>query len=216
MKTFTDFAVFDFDGTLVDSMPTWSEKMLRLLRMQNITPPEGLVITLATLGDSGSLDYFEKHFALTMTREQMLKEMDSFALPRYANEIPLKEGVKQYLQDLKEQGVKIALLTASPHKMFEPALKRLEIYSLFDCLYSSDDFGLSKSNPQIYIELAKKLNASCEQITFFDDNINAITTAKTAGLNTVGVYDLTSEKDKPIMQKTADFYINSFKDLVND
>ena len=149
MKIFTDFAVFDFDGTLVDSMPTWGEKMLRLLKMQNITPPKNLITTIATLGDSGSLDYFEKHFSLTMTREQMLKEMDEYALPRYANEIPLKEGVKQYLQALKDSGVKLYLLTASPHKMFEPCLNRLGLTHLFETLYSSDDFALAKSNPQI-------------------------------------------------------------------
>lgn len=214
MKIFTDFAVFDFDGTLVDSMPTWGEKMLRLLKMQNITPPKNLITTIATLGDSGSLDYFEKHFSLTMTREQMLKEMDEYALPRYANEIPLKEGVKQYLQALKESGIKLYLLTASPHKMFEPCLNRLGLTHLFETLYSSDDFALAKSNPQIYLELAKVLNTSPEQITFFDDNLVAITTAKSSGLKTVGVHDLTSEQDKKTIQKIADFYINSFTELL--
>ena len=214
MKKFTDYAVFDFDGTLVDSMPTWAEKMLRLLRMQNITPPEDLIPIIATLGDKGTLDYFEKHFTLTMTREQMLEEMDSYALPRYASDIPLKEGVKEYLLALKKQGVKLYLLTASPHKMFEPALNRLNISHLFERLYSSDDFGLAKSNPKIYLELANTLGVKPAEITFFDDNYNAISTAKSAGVKTVAVYDFTGEKDKQKMQLISDLYINSFLELL--
>ncbi len=205
-------ALFDFDGTLVDSMPVWSEKMLRLLRLQNITPPENLVTTIATLGDKGTLDYFEKNFTLTMTREQMQAQIDNYALPRYEKEIPLKSGAKNFLTNLKKNGVKICLLTASPRKAFEPALKRLKVFSLFDHLWSTEDFNLTKSDPNIYLKIANILKVSPSEISFFDDNYNAILTAKTAGLKTVAVYDQTSVRYKFKLQKIADIYLTSFAD----
>lgn len=214
MQIFAKAAVFDFDGTLVDSMPTWSEKMLRLLRLQGIEPPKGLVTKIATLGDEGTLDYFEKSFPLVWTREKMKREMDEYALPRYANEIPLKDGVNEYLQALKKAGVQVYLLTASPHKMFEPALKRLGVLSLFDSAWSSDDFALPKSNPQIYLNLAKTIGVLPSEIAFFDDNIGAIESAKKAGLKTVAVYDKTGEEYVERMKETADFYAYSLKDLL--
>lgn len=215
MQNFGKVALFDFDGTLVDSMPVWSEKMLRLLRLQNINPPTNLVPIIATLGDKGTLDYFEKNFELKLTREQMQLEMDAYALPRYEKEIPLKQGAKEFLFYLKGLGIKIGLLTASPHKMFEPALKRLGILELFDFTFSTDDFNLTKSNPQIYLEVAKLLKVSPCEITFFDDNLSAITTAKKAKLKTVAVYDKTSENHSQDLKNTADQYILSFTELLS-
>lgn len=214
MRIFGKAAVFDLDGTLIDSMPTWSEKMLRLLRLQGITPPEGLVTTIATLGDGGTLDYFQQNFPLLWTREKMIKEMDEYALPRYANEIPLKEGVREYLQALKAASVKIYLLTASPRKMFQPALKRLGIEELFDDTWCTDDFSLPKSTPLIYEKLAEKINLKVNEIVFFDDNLGAIESAKKAGLKTVAVYDKTGEQYTEQMQKLANRYAYSFLELL--
>lgn len=206
-------AVFDFDGTLVDSMPVWAEKMLRLLKMQGITPPSDIVPIIATLGDLGTLDYFQKHFKLTMTRQEMLTEMDNYALPKYTNEIPLKSGVYQFLQKLYDNKVKIYLLTASPRKMFAPALSRLGIDKFFTKTWSSDEFNLPKSNPQIYVNLANLLGVNPSQITFYDDNKNAIISAKKANLTTVAVHDKTNEQDLSFKTVTH-FYVDDFAKFI--
>ena len=207
-------ALFDFDGTLVDSMPIWGEKMFRLLRMQGITPPDGLLRTITPLGDAGTLNYYQKNFKLTMTKEEMQKEMDSYALPLYTNEISLKEGVLDYLKALKDHGIKLYILTASPHKMFEPCLERLNILELFEEAWCCDDFKKVKSNPEIYLDVAKTIGVKPEEITFFDDNKVAILTAKEAGLHTIAVYDKSSENDKEDMQQAADYYCDSYRDML--
>ena len=207
-------ALFDFDGTLVDSMPVWGEKMFRLLRMQGITPPEGLLRTITPLGDAGTLNYYQNNFALTMTKEEMIQEMDNYALPKYANEIPLKENVLNYLQALKENGVKLYILTASPHKAFEPCLQRLGILDMFEKCWCCDDFNMVKSDVNIYLEVAKTIGVNPEDITFFDDNKVAIETANKAGLHTIAVYDDSSSNDKEDMKKVADYYSNEYADLI--
>lgn len=206
--------LFDFDGTLVDSMPTWSVKVLRLLEMQGISVPEGLLQIITPLGDMGTINYYIENFPVTMSKEEMKKEMDKFALPKYANEIPVKEYVKEYLQKLKSEGKGIYLLTASPKIMFEPCLERLGLLSLFDKAWSCEDFSTVKSNPEIYSLAAKRIGLKVEEIAFFDDNIVALKTAKTADMFTVGVYDETSKKDTAEIKKVSDIYINSFKEIL--
>ena len=200
-------ALFDFDGTLVDSMPTWGKKVLRILTISGITPPEGILRVLTPLGDIGSMRYFKEHLGVTMTDEQMLKEMDAYAIPRYRDEIPLKEGVKEYLEALKGAGVRLFLLTASPARCFVPCLERLGVLSLFEKAWSCEDFGTVKSNPDIYRMAAERMGLPIEEITFFDDNIVALQTAKTAGARTVGVFDESSAGDEAAIRSLTDEYV---------
>ena len=144
----------------------------------------------------------------------MKKEMDKFALPKYANEIPVKEYVKEYLQKLKSEGKGIYLLTASPKIMFKPCLERLGLLSLFDEAWSCEDFSTVKSDPEIYSLAAKKIGLNVEEIAFFDDNIVALKTAKSSDMFTIGVYDETSKKDTAEIKKVSDIYINSFKEIL--
>ncbi len=205
--------LFDFDGTLADSMPTWGAKMLNILYSLGIQPAEGLVSHLATLGDIGTAKYFQEELGVTLEFDQMFQMMDDFALPRYRDEIPLKEGVEDYLRRKHAQGVSLNVLTASPHKMLDPCLKRCDVWELFDNVWSCEDFGTVKSNPEIYLMAADRLGVKPEEIAFFDDNLTAIRTAKSAGLYTVGVHDDSGIPFLPQLQEACDLYIPTFKDL---
>lgn len=200
-------ALFDFDGTLVDSMPTWGRKVLRILELSGITPPEGILRILTPLGDTGSMKYFKEHFGVTMTEEEMLREMDAFAVPKYAHEILLKEGAREYLEALRANGVRIFLLTASPRQCFVPCLENVGVASLFEEAWSCEDFKTVKSNPDIYRMAAERMGVRVGDITFFDDNIIALKTAKEAGLRTVGVFDESSAADEAAIRAFTDEYV---------
>ena len=202
--------LFDFDGTLVDSMPAWGEKMLNILRHEGIRPPEGLISHIATLGDKGTAKYFREALGVTLSDEEMFSMMDDYALPRYRDEIPLKNGVENYLRRLKTLGVSLNVLTASPHKMLDPCLKRLGIWALFDHVWTCEDLGTVKSDPEIYRIAAERLSVSVADVAFFDDNLNAVSTAKEAGMFTVGVYDASGEPYLSRLRETADMYFDTF------
>ena len=207
------YYIFDFDGTLVDSMPYWAEKMLSILNRAKINYPDDIINTIATLGDAGSAKYFKEVLNVKFTEKQMFEMMDKFALPKYRDVIILKDGVKDALLKLKKQGHSLNVLTASPHKMLDPCLKRNGIFELFDNVWSTDDFNMSKTNPEIYLSAVKKLGAKTIDTIFFDDNINAITTAKTTGIFTVGVFDESGRTFIEQMKAVADKYIYSFNEL---
>lgn len=206
--------LFDFDGTLVDSMPVWGRKMFRILEITGITPPQGLLRTITPLGDRGTAAYFRTQLKVPMTDEEMFAAMDEYALPRYREEIPAKDGVEEYLAHLQEKGAGIYLLTASPHHMFEPCLQRTGLWKYFDTCWCCDDFGMVKSNPALYHAAAEKIGVSPDELAFFDDNRGAVETSVKAGLYTVGVHDPSSAEDEQDIRAIAHRYIYNMKEML--
>ncbi|MBQ4087635.1 MAG: HAD family phosphatase [Clostridia bacterium] len=205
--------LFDFDGTLVDSMQQWSEKMLRILRDSGVSYPDDIIKIITPLGDNGTAEYFIR-LGVPMTKQEMFDLMDYYAIKEYTYNIPAKPYVSETLHALKKAGHSLNVLTASPHKMLDVCLKRLELYDLFDNVWSCDDFGTTKSNPEIYIRAAEKMGCKVSECIFLDDNYGAVKTAKEAGMQTVAVYDDTSRDMEQEMRALADRYIFDFRELI--
>ena len=204
--------LFDFDGTLVDSMPYWMEKVMNILRISKVEYPADIIKIITPLGDLGTAKYFKDVLGVPFSLDKMFDMMDAYALDKYANEIVLKQGVYECLKQMKEKGYSLNVLTASPHKMLDPCLKRNGVWELFDHIWSCDDFSTTKADPKIYTEAARRLGVEPGDVVFFDDNIGAIRTAQEAGLITVGVYDPTGEDFAQELKAVADRYILSFEE----
>ncbi len=205
--------IFDFDGTLVDSMPCWSQKMINILEKNNIEYPSDIIKIITPLGDWGTAKYFKEVLNVKLSIDEMLIRMDEYALPKYRDEITLKNGVAQYLSMLKSRGCSLNVLTASPHKMLDPCLKRNGIYELFDNVWSCDDFNTTKSDVGIYKHAVEKIGAKKCDTVFFDDNPVAVKTASQAGLYTVGVYDESGRDFVGQLKENSDLYIESFEGM---
>ena len=209
------FYLFDFDGTLVDSMPTFCSCMLRILDENNISYGDDIVKVITPLGLSGTAEYFIKQLGLQMSKEQLMLTMKEYMLDAYFYTIPAKSNVISVLQELKQQGASLNVLTASPHITLDACLKRLGMWELFDNIWSCDDFNTTKSDPNIYVMAAAKMKTSVDNVLFLDDNIDADKTAKSAGMSVCGVYDDSSKDYVEQMKATTDFYIYDFKELLD-
>ena len=151
------FYLFDFDGTLVDSMPYWSKIMMDILNESKVKYPENILDIVCPLGYKGTAEYFINVLGLNAKVDDLVKQMTSQAHYNYINVIPLKEGVKDFLLRAKEKGISLNVLTASPHPMLDPCLKRVGVYDLFDNVWSCEDFLTTKTDPVIYDKVANKL-----------------------------------------------------------
>ncbi len=205
--------IFDFDGTLIDSMPMWQRRIIELLEDGEITYPENIIEIITPLGYVGMAKYLIE-LGLEGTVDEMLEVIYDFAYEEYKNNIPAKNTVTETLRELRARGHSLNILTAAQHKMLDSCLVRLGIWDMFDNVWSSDDFGLKKSNKAIYGKVAKTLDTTVEQCTFFDDNITALKTAKEAGMSVVGVYDATSEKFADEIKEFADGYVVTFSEIL--
>ncbi len=206
--------IFDFDGTLVDSMKQWAGKMYFVLDRHGISYPENIIKILTPLGDIGSAEYMIQELGLDLPLGEIIAEMDSFAVEEYANKIPAKQTVKDTLRHLKEQGISLNVLTASPHRMLDVCMERLGMRELFDNIWSCEDFSMTKSEVAIYHAVSDCLQTQVEDCIFFDDNFCALQTAKNAGMATVGVFDESSAEYETEIRKIVDKYIYCFAEYL--
>ena len=206
--------LFDFDGTLVDSMPSFISTMLRILDENNIEYENDIVKTITPLGYLGTAKHF-KTLGITKTETELVKIMNEYIIDEYKYNIHAKENVIYVLKKLKEKGASLNVLTASPHNALDPCLKRLGIYDIFDNVWSCDDFCTTKANPEIYKMAAEKIGYSVDEILFLDDNYKADKTAKTAGMKVCGVFDKSSEDYVEDIKSVTDFYIYNFSELLD-
>jgi len=209
------YYLFDFDGTLVDSMPTFCSCMLRILDENHISYPENITKTITPLGLSGTAEYFINILGLQMDKERLMGLMMEYMTDAYFHTIPAKTNVISVLKELKQQGASLNILTASPHITLDACVKRLGMWELFDNIWSCDDFATTKANPDIYRQVAQRLGTTVENVLFLDDNINADKTAKSAGMQVCGVYDDSSGDMVEQMQAVNDYYIFDFKELLD-
>ena len=204
--------LFDFDGTLVNSMPTFSSVMIRILDEYGIKYGEDIIKIITPLGYGGTARYF-RELGIDRTEEELVATMNEYARPDYERVIPAKEGVIDTLRELRKRGASLNILTASPHMMLDPCLLRLGIYDLFDNVWSSDDFGTTKSDPEIYKMAAARLGTEVENVIFVDDNVNAIRTARTAGALAYGIFDESSADSVEEMKEVSLRYLERFEEL---
>ncbi|MBQ9859526.1 MAG: HAD family hydrolase [Clostridia bacterium] len=209
MKTY----LFDFDGTLVDSMPSYCACMLRILDEYHVAYEADVIKTITPLGLLGTAEYFVE-LGVPLSVEEIGHLMGEYLLDAYKYHIPAKKNVVETLCTLKEQGASLNILTASPHITLDPCLKRLGLWDLFDNVWSCDDFATTKADTAIYKMAAQRLGQPVGEVLFLDDNLNADKTAKAAGMQVCGVYDNSSAEFAEEIKTVADLYIYDFAELL--
>ncbi len=209
MKTY----LFDFDGTLVDSMPTYGALMLRILDENNIKYGDDILKIITPLGFIDTAKYFIG-MGLDMEHSEIVALMKKYAIDAYTYDVQAKANVVETLRELKRRGCSLNVLTASPHDTLDPCLKRIGIYDIFDNVWSCNDFGTNKSDPNIYHEAARRIGVPVSDVLFLDDNLNADRTAKEAGMQVYGVYDPSSDEYTDEIKEVTDGYIYDFSELL--
>jgi len=209
----TEICVFDLDGTLVDSMPRYAAGILSVLEDEGIPYSPDLIGVLTPLGYTKSAELYQT-MGVHGTVEEIVRRIENKLVEQYANYIPLKEGVGDYLRKRKTEGAKLYVLTASPHIVTDVCLKHNGVYDLFDAVWSVEDYGIAKGDVRVYEAVAERIGCHTEDISFFDDNVTALSTGKRAGCYTIAVYDRHSEEAFAALCAHGDMHIRSFAELV--
>ena len=203
--------IFDFDGTLVDSMDVAIDALLGFLRENGVDYPDDIVSIMLPLGYKGIASYYHDAYGLGESSAEVYKALLERLVRGYSYTVGVNRGADALVKRLKEEGNRLYLLTGSPKDFFEPCLKRLGLYDLFDGLWSVAEFGKTKANPQLYLEVAEKVGLPPQDCVVVDDSAEALLTAKSVGMSVVGVYDKYSAHDEEKMRSFADKYIYDFE-----
>ena len=203
-------AIFDFDGTLFDSMHVWDEAPARLLHSLGRTPQDDLARTLAPMSMQEGARYLKKAYALPLSEQEIQDGVNRCAAQAYRNEILPKPGAAQFVHQLCQAGVSCCIATVTAEPLVLAALSRCGMTSLFCGVVSCRQYG--KENPDVYLRACRLLQTACAQTLVFEDSRFALQTAKDAGFIPIAVYDA-HEQNQPALRALSRIYLEDFSNF---
>ena len=207
-------AIFDMDGTLLDSMPMWQGLGPDLLRRFGVQPDPDLRDHLKAMTLRQGTAYCRETYHLEATEEELMAMLERRVDDFYHNEVQTKPGVTRFLSLLKMEGVWMYVATATDRHLAQAALRHAGIDGYFRGIVTSAEVARGKEeSPEIYERAMRRLQSNKKDTVIFEDALHAIRTAKAAGFRVAAVYDPAAEDDLAEIRRLADYYIRSFDEM---
>ena len=206
--------IFDMDGTLIDSNGIWKDVDTAFLAKRGLSYTkefyEGVAHTIFPLAAK-----FTKEFCrLPESEEAIMAEWMDMAGDLYGTSVPVKPGVRAYLDKLRAAGERLIVVTSAVPVHCRTALTHLGLMPYFERIIFAHDLQLEKKDPQLWRLTAEMVGVAPADCTLYDDSVEACRGAKAAGMHAVGVYDPYFAGTEPEMQAVCDRYIRSFEELI--
>lgn len=207
--------IFDLDGTLVDSMWMWKDIDIEFLGKYGYELPSNLQSEIEGMSFSETAEYFKNRFNLDISLDEIKAEWNQMAWNKYLNEVPLKEGVEDFLRYLKSNHIKAGIATSNSRELVNLIIESHGVKDYFDSVRTSCEVERGKPSPDIYLLVAKDLGVEVDQCLVFEDVIQGIMAGKNAGMKVCAVYDHFSKEVTMHKKELSDYYIESFYEIVN-
>ena len=206
-------AIFDMDGTLLDSMGMWRTRASDLVRSHGGTPSPELDRQVNHMGVPQGVAYCKDLYNLPGTVDQLIEEIWTQVRHVYQYEVRPKPGLVKFLSLLKMEGVWMYVATATGRPLAEAGLRAAGIDGFFRGIITTQEAGSDKSeSPEIYERALRRLRSNKKDTVVFEDSLYALRTAKAAGFRTAAVYD-SAEPEQEEMRRLADYYITSYEEM---
>ena len=206
-------AIFDLDGTILDSMYIWSEIGLLFLKNKGITPEPGVEDEFITMSLKEAAIYYIEHFDSSATIEGIVADINALVQDFYFNQVLKKPGVEEFLEFLSQKNVKMCIATATDRYLVEKALERNGLLKYFSDIFTCNGVGAGKNKSVIYDVSLDYLGTSKEDTYVFEDALYAIKTANAAGYKIIGINDVSEKADPDIVKGYCSYYINGYDEI---
>ena len=206
-------AIFDMDGTLIDSMTPWRALNVEFIRRRGIEPTPEELKDLQGLTGRIAVDYYREHYGIETDFDTLCAEACEGMKNIYRAGLPLKPGARAYLERLRARGVKCVLCSASPCDLVLIALNRMDLTKELDLIYSTEIVGGHKGEPEFYDRLCAMIGEKKEECVMFEDALYAMKGARAAGLGVIGITDDTNQSDREEIAKVCDRVVESYDEL---
>lgn len=205
-------AIFDFDGTLFDSMPIWKGIKFKFMDKLGLKLTEEDIEAFKGLYLRESLILAKERFDIKESYEELLALFFDYIKGRYLAEAEPKNDIVEFLEKLKANGVKMGIATATGEPALEAVLEKYGMLDYFSAIYSTYTVGASKHEPRVYDVVLEKIGTDKETTWVFEDALYAAKTAKKNGYNLVGIYDESEEYAEELKQ-ISDIYIHNYSEI---
>ena len=203
-------AIFDFDGTLVDSMFIWDTFGEDYLRTLGKEPKENLTETFKTFTLEQAAEYYRENYGVTLSVGEIVDGVNEMVAEIYRTKVALKKGVLEFLRDLRSKGVKMCVATVTDRPIVEDVLVSLGIRDFFVEILTCAEVGYNKETPHIYRAALGVLETKKDETVVFEDALHALMTAKNDGFPVAAVYDK-HELRQTEMKENSDYYITNYE-----
>ncbi len=214
-------AIFDLDGTLVNSLIFWNYFWKKVgekyLNNPDFMPTKEDDKAARTIVVDDSMELIHKNYGVASDSHELIEYCNSLLRDFYKNKVLEKEGVTEFLRAMKKRGVKMCVASASKKNMVRLALKSCNIEDYFTDVVTCAELGVDKSRPDVYVKALEVLGTKLEDTVVFEDSLTAIKSAKGYGFKCVGIYDDNNFGQDEI-KKIADVYLEkneSFAKLID-
>lgn len=202
--------IFDLDGTLIDSMWVWEEIDREFLGKRNLSVPSDMEKELEGKSFTETAEYFKERFQLEMSVEEIKNEWNTMAWEFYTKKVTLKQGAKEFLDELKKNNIKMGIATSNSIQLVQAVLKALNITEYFSQIRTACEVGRGKPYPDIYLKVAEELGVMPKKCLVFEDIPNGLRAGKSAGMTAWGIEDRQTETLKQEMKEIADDYVKDY------
>ena len=210
-----DAAIFDMDGTLIDSTSLWHEIDKTFFAKRNMELPSDYAQHIVHLGLTEAAKYTKNTFHLEESVQDIMDEWHQMSLDMYKYEVALKPGALELLKLLKKNNIKMAIATANDEELYRPCIERLGIEQYFDYIADVNTTKEGKQSAKIYLDLAKKMSSKPENTLVLEDMPTCIKTVFKEGFITIAVYDNASKQYETDKINNSHLYIKSFNELLD-
>ena len=212
-----DAAIFDMDGTLLDTMRYWRYTSLEyLLAHQLPVRPEDLARMEWTSSRALVKEIAEREGFDMGSWQTMVGELEEFMNRHYLHDAKRRENVPELLEKLRGMGKPMCVATGAPRQYARNGLSRLGILKYFEFVTDCYEFGMDKSQPEYFEEVARRLGTKPERCVVFEDALYAMKSAKAAGCRVVAIEDSTARLQRDEIRAIADRYIQNYSELLDE
>lgn len=206
-------AIFDVDGTLLDTMPVWTTAGIRYLKTLGIEAEPGLADVLFKMTVDMAAEFVKEKYALTQDVDVIRRGILGMVEDFYFHHADFKPGARELLEELNAAGVPMSIATSTNQYCILAAFDRLGYTDYFDEILTCPELGTHKSEPDIFYMAANRMGVNPSETWVFEDGLYAVKTAKHAGFKTVGIYDEVSRGDQEELRDCADIYVEDLGEL---
>lgn len=205
-------AIFDLDGTVIDSMWMWEAIDIEYLARFGIPFEKSYQNDIEGMSFNETAVYFKKRFELPDSLDKIKADWNEMAYYKYKYEVPPKEGVVDFLTKLKSYGIKTGIGTSNSKTLCKTILEAKGLDKYFDAVHTADEVGAGKPAPDIYLLVAKTLGVAPAECIVFEDLYQGICAGNNAGMRTCAVADKYSHSSWEKKCDAADYYIETYRD----